>query len=127
MSKIDLTQLIKILNLTQSDSDGEALSAIRMVNSRMKKAQISWEDLFLNFQHREKPKGDYKWKEAPMDFDYEFLYAMRHNDRFMQKLSQSQLTFFGSLIRYYNENQTLSEKQWEVVRSMWNKFREFDR
>jgi len=41
-----LEKLIKILNLTTSDSDGEALNAIRMANAILAKKDLTWEQVF---------------------------------------------------------------------------------
>lgn len=42
---MDKQKLIKILNLTQSPNDNEALSAIRMANKIILEAKESWEKL----------------------------------------------------------------------------------
>jgi hypothetical protein len=42
---MDKVKLIKILNLTSSDIDGECLNAIRMANKLLKANNLRWEDL----------------------------------------------------------------------------------
>lgn len=42
---MEVAKLIKILNLTQSDSDGEALTALRMANNMLKKHGKTWEQV----------------------------------------------------------------------------------
>lgn len=42
---MDLSKLEKLLNLTQSDNDHEALSAIRRANELLKAAKRSWWDV----------------------------------------------------------------------------------
>lgn len=49
---LDRTKLIKLLMLTQSDQDGEALSAIRKANDLLKKSNKNWEE-FLSPQKEE--------------------------------------------------------------------------
>lgn len=41
----DRSLLIKILNLTQSNQDGEAMNAIRAANRLLKSNGLQWEDL----------------------------------------------------------------------------------
>lgn len=47
--------LVKILNLTQSDSDGEALSAIRKANKALKDAGLTW-DTALKPERNKEPE-----------------------------------------------------------------------
>ena len=42
---MDRERLIKLLNMTQSSHDAEALSAIRMSNTLLRQAKTSWTDL----------------------------------------------------------------------------------
>ena len=42
---LDRGKLTKLLMLTTSDFDGEALSAIRMANSILKKEKLNWADI----------------------------------------------------------------------------------
>ena len=52
-------KLLKFLNLTTSDSDGEALNAIRMANKYLKANGLSW-DQVVNCEGVEKPKDNRK-------------------------------------------------------------------
>lgn len=45
MADLKLDLLIKVLGMTTSSADGEALSAVRRANSMLKSAAISWETL----------------------------------------------------------------------------------
>lgn len=48
-------RLIKCLMLTTSEADGEALNAIRMANTMLKKLNLSWEQLLASGGHRVDP------------------------------------------------------------------------
>lgn len=48
-------KLIKILNLSTSDNDGESLNAIRLANAMVKKAGLSWEAIIGRGVTSEKP------------------------------------------------------------------------
>lgn len=39
-------RILKLLALTESDSDGEALNAIQMANKILRKANLSWREFF---------------------------------------------------------------------------------
>lgn len=41
----NLDLIIKLLRMTESSTDGEALNAIRMANAQLRKTSLSWEDL----------------------------------------------------------------------------------
>jgi hypothetical protein len=46
---MDATRLVKLLNLTQSTNDGEALNAIRMANALLKREGKHWLDIVKTF------------------------------------------------------------------------------
>jgi hypothetical protein len=125
-SKIDLAQLIKILNLTQSDSDGEALNALRLANSKIKAAGLTWENL-LSTQPKTEYKRQYKWKEAPRNFSAGFFKGCVNKKEFISVLSTDQRKWVNNLIDFYNDHQYLPEKTWTNFRDLWHNFREADR
>lgn len=118
MSKIDLQQLIKILNLTQSDADNEALTAIRMVNSRLKAAGMSWESLI------NPPKKQYRWKEMPDSYDGGFFNSVAECKDFTRLLVQDQVDWMNKLIRFKNKHHYLPQEAWNDLRTLWQSFRE---
>lgn len=119
--KIDLIQLIKILNLTQSDSDGEVLSAIRMANSRLKAAGESWESL-IN-PPLPKPKT-YRYKQISDEFDRGWFNAVVECKEFTSILNQDQVDWANQLVRYVNANNYVPQKHWDILVKLWNQFRE---
>lgn len=128
--KIDVSLLIKVLNLTQSTSDGEALNAIRIANSKLKAAGLTWEQVLSSkLKDLPSPKTNrpYKWQECPEQFDYEFLTKLTKCQEFITSLKDSQTDFLISLVKYFNSHKMLTEKQWAVIHSMWTNFREHDR
>lgn len=44
----DYNKLAKVMQLTQSSSDGEALAAIRMANAMLAKVNLNWAELIKN-------------------------------------------------------------------------------
>jgi hypothetical protein len=60
LNEKDRSLLIKILNLTTSDKDGEAMNAIRAANNLLKRNNMSWEDLpTAAMQSAQIPGGDF--------------------------------------------------------------------
>lgn len=56
LSKADKTKLGKLLNLTASNQDAEALSAIRKANALLKRLGLSWPDLLQAEEEVARPK-----------------------------------------------------------------------
>lgn len=50
--RMDMDKFIRILNLTRSSSDNEALNAVRMVNRMLELNELTWSELLVH----EKPK-----------------------------------------------------------------------
>lgn len=42
---MDKSKLVKLLNLTASDADGEALTALRLATKMLKEADVTWESV----------------------------------------------------------------------------------
>lgn len=120
--KVDLAQLVKILNLTQSDSDGEALNALRMANSKLKAAGLTWQDVLSPNQ---KPKEkQYKFNKAPEDFSASFFgKAVTHPD-FVKAMTRDQLIWCNKLIDFYNKHKYLPDSAWTNFTDLWHNFRE---
>ncbi|MDE5446727.1 hypothetical protein FXV83_17045 [Bradyrhizobium hipponense] len=49
---IDRERLLKILRLTESNHDGEAIAAMRMANKLIRSAGKTWEDVVSGFAAR---------------------------------------------------------------------------
>lgn len=54
-------KIVKLLSLTQSDNDHEALSAIRMANKLLKAQDKTWSE-FMGVTNKEPPRG-HQWPE----------------------------------------------------------------
>lgn len=48
MKDFDKDRLIKLLNLSNSDADGEALTALRLANKLLKQADLTWQDVLTS-------------------------------------------------------------------------------
>lgn len=119
MSKIDLEQLVKILNLTQSDSDGEVLAAIRIANSRLKAAGQTWQSILD--PATPSPKN-YRYKEMPDEFDRAWFNSVVECKEFTSLLNQDQIEWANSLIRHVNATNYVPQKHWDILYKLWNQF-----
>lgn len=133
-SKIDIDQLLKILSLSQSDSDGEALNAIRMANSKLKAAGLTWQDIVNsnnsstpNKAAPSKPKGQHKWKEAPNGYNTGFFKACMDCKPFIASLDRDNLTWINKLIDFFNKHKYLPQSAWTDFIVVWDNFRDGDR
>lgn len=123
-------RIIKLLNLTTSDNDHEALSAIRSVNKLLKQNNQMWDDVIrdgikVEYQQQyqqsyQRPPGTYEERE---DIRYrptgesinELLgfcmarLAGKHN---------STAKFVDGLYDYYKKHKILSEKQYKALRDI---------
>lgn len=123
MSKIDLAQIVKILNLTQSDNDAEALSAIRIANARLKQFDLSWQDL-IKAVPTEKTKRTYRYKPMPSTFDFGWFKAAVETVEFTGTLSAGHVEWLNSVVRFVNAHRFLPEKHWTDFVELWDNFRE---
>lgn len=69
MSKLDLPRLIKVLGMTGSVHDGEALAAMRTATKMMANAKVTWADLLKPIVTVE-PKMDHSRDAYPYQKPY---------------------------------------------------------
>lgn len=115
----DKDKFLKIISLTTSDQDGEALSALRKALSMMKQSKITWRELIDKpqqthqpYQRHWQPKeseeqiklrlliNDVRIKGSTRDFIVSLSQAAFKFGRLTQKQSEALDKVF---FRYYNE------------------------
>jgi hypothetical protein len=99
-------RIIKLLNLSTSENDNEALSACRMAYSILKKHNLSWGD-FLSVGNQQKNNQGGLSVEVMFDFLYDC------------DLSGKQKDFLNGLSRFYKSRKTLTDKQLESLTNMF--------
>lgn len=126
MSKIDLEQLAKILNMTLSDNDNEALVAVRRANAILKKAGKRWNDILKqDAPWTSKPvEKNYTYKQMPEDFDRGWFNSTMKCKEFTQRLDKEQVDILNEWIRFVNKHGFLPNKAWTSLRNVWQTFRE---
>lgn len=66
---LDRDKLIKLLGLTGSEHDGEALAALRRVQRMLREADLGWEDLFA-------APGAKSWTQA-FEFSTQYFFELK--------------------------------------------------
>lgn len=90
---MDLSRLTKLLALTASDSDGEALNAIRAANALLKKHNLSWcQVITITVPNVVIDRtGEAQRRRGASAFDDEFMEILRQAKRQQQSQAQSNL------------------------------------
>jgi len=109
---MDVTKLIKLMNLTTSTFDGEALNAIRKANLLLAESNISWAE-FIKEKNITINKIVIK---KPRDPEIEqMLKICKKGVR-----SSSGQMFIRSLANWYKNHGSLSEKQMEALKAWYD-------
>lgn len=100
---MDKSKIVKLLSLTQSDNDSEALTAIRMANKILKSNEITW-DKFMGQEppsyqthntwgayHGVSEKIDYILNNSPVWFDPSFIRSLHVQLKLRGRLSPKQI------------------------------------
>jgi hypothetical protein len=142
---IDPIKLIKLLMLSTSDSDGEALSAIRHANQLVKKSNLTWEDVIKKGNYKKKrslappprkpdppPKPPERPKPPPPPpppkseepkkvpkVDEMFVFLMNHPEL---PECDYDYKFTKSVCEFYIEKKWISEKQKKYIFKIYKKY-----
>ncbi len=115
-------KFIKIMKLTQSDQDGEALNALRMANTILVEANVSWEELLrakvavtssVAAQAVPQTGKHYTNKEEIEEMLKGVLSGMATGSSFY--------SFIKSLDDWWTEKGWLTEKQYNALRKSYER------
>ncbi len=115
-------KFIKLMKMTTSPSEGEALNAIRMANSLLLEANLDWDD-FLRGKAKivggtASAQTTYSGKKYTNSSEIEsMLEAVLDNVR----RGTSFHTFIESLRDWWESNQFLTEKQYNALRKTYER------
>ena len=115
-------KFIKLMKMTTSPSEGEALNAIRMANSLLLEANLDWDD-FLRGKAKivggsASSQTTYSGKKYTNSNEIEsMLEAVLNNVR----SGTSFRTFIESLRDWWESNQFLTEKQYNALRKTYER------
>ncbi len=115
-------KFIKIMKLTQSDQDGEALNALRMANTILVEANVSWEELLRakvavtsSVAAQSVPQGGKRYTNK------EEIETMLSGVLSSMLAGSSFHTFIKSLEDWWNEKGWLTEKQYNALRKSYER------
>lgn len=103
---MNLEKVVKLLNLTTSDSDGEALNAIRAANAFLAKTRVTWNDVIESKRARR--------TESSVG---EMLSRLR-----ACKLRNRKRAFLSSLEKCYRTKGMLTERHERLLREIYKQF-----
>lgn len=121
---MDTTRLIKLLNLTTSPEDGEALSAVRFANALLAKEGKTWEQVLNSsgpsigdiFSHTWRPPANPYVNPALRDREK----IMRMFDAVLYSVKSSAREFIESLHEQFLDRGSLSQKQYDALEKFYN-------
>lgn len=102
---INIPKLIKLMAMTTSDRDGEALNAVRLANRMLAHEHLTWEDVFKRFAEKApKPAPKPRVKTASVGIE-EMLVLCK------AKVRGDPREFIESLDAFFSDNGYLTRKQ----------------
>lgn len=113
LNELDFKRLEKLLSLTQSDNDNEALSAVRMANSLLKKSDFVWKDLLVNPNKHPKQNETKFYSDDDLSEMINFLFENKSS------LDSWGYGFIISIKGQFKRRGKLSEKQIEIILDMF--------
>ena len=118
----DYGKLAKVMQLTQSSSDGEALAAIRMANAMLAKVNLNWAELIKN--DFEVPEDNLiALREGKHDRTFPPVYEQARQSDIEEifaclmtaDIEQNFMQVLQSIFSQYNRKRRLSIKQYNVI------------
>ncbi len=115
-------KFIKIMKLTQSDQDGETLNAIRMANTILVEANVSWEELLRakvavtsSVAAQSVPQGGKRYTNK------EEIETMLSGVLASMATGSSFYSFIKSLEDWWMDKGWLTEKQYNALRKSYER------
>ena len=108
---VDISKIIKLLNMTSSSYDGECLAAIRRANVILLEENITWSDIFKVKQSLPTPLDKPNFSSEQIKHMLVMCLARVH--------SRSGLEFLKSLQGFYRNRGYLTERQLEALQSWY--------
>jgi hypothetical protein len=128
---MDKNRLIKLLNLTFSENDYEALAAIKAANKLLKEEKILWGDVVHNTTSTTYHNNDYfysynqpRWEDVPR---YQNIVKVLDMARTDYSLTKWELEFYVKVRDMITLRSDLSYKQDECLMKMYHKYRKLYR
>jgi len=112
---------VKLMSMTTSDNDGEALIAIRKANKILREAKVSWQELLdaAATQQRLPPQPEPDWQNVNTRverYSNKFEIDGMFNRAFAKNNTNDFEEFLSSVHIWWLDKGWLSEKQYRVVK-----------
>ena len=130
---LDRTRLAKILAMTTSTHDGEALSAIRRANEVLAGEKVSWEEVLAQEATRavhvsvHRYPDNSKYYEPPEAWQAPHLKDKVTLDMMFRKIFEHTLPgteareFVDSVFRWYSLHKSVTPKQYSALRTFYSR------
>ncbi len=117
-----MDKIVKLLQLTTSSNDFEALNAIRTANQILTKNKTTWLDLFNNLSTVKKNTSSVKY-ESNSSRDKEIISMLEYfYDRGFDLIDDEKTSnFTEDLIDFYEMHSKLSEKQFNALKKIYSR------
>jgi hypothetical protein len=120
VSGIDLERLAKMLELSRSSNDHEALSAIRMANGVLLKHNATWLSLLSIQPAKAKPQPKAARFTATCDDDIiSMMFKLRN---YTVDIKEKDLWFVESVDGYWRDQGRLTERQLFTLEDIWHRY-----
>lgn len=117
MDKQQASRLTKLLMMTTSDNDGEALVALRKANEMMRAKKISWMDVF-GTKDAPKSHNNHHYTAPSHQDDYDFMIDEVLDCSIPPKTAELMRSFQD----FFRKNGRLSNKQIDVFESIYARY-----
>lgn len=118
---------VKLMMLTMSDNDGEALTALRKANKILTVAKVSWEELLDSLQHdqsyrvppsQRRPRPEPEWANVGDPSKHTDAYEIDglFNRVFDKQHSESFESFVNSVHIWWQQKGFLTEAQYRTIK-----------
>jgi hypothetical protein len=118
---MDVEKLVKLMNLTFSSNDHEALSALRKCNQVLSDHKLLWSDFFetlLKFNPAPTPSPPPSKPKEPEPVDDDLA---EHFDELIPHLKGKQLEFILGLQEWFEDHGSLTPKQEQAFYSVYER------
>lgn len=116
--RMNTDRFLKLMRLTTSNRDGEALNAIRLANKMLKENNMQWDDIIGSGNTTRTAENESVVDNSPVHIqEIEKMLEICIKRTFSAK----KLAFLGSLRKFYNERGYLTPKQLSALKSWYQK------
>lgn len=121
-----MEKVVKLLNLTQSDSDGEALSAMRKANALLRQDNKTWDEVILGQSHRRgekvtrpsRPRAEKSSTSSASEMALNIMFT----DLAKSRMPDYERTIVDGFYKYFKKNGSLTEKQFKWFKDIYTQY-----